>query len=113
VLKPLQAGQLRHRVTIQVASEARNSHGEMIQTWAAIDRGTVWAMIERAGGTEQLVNSQTQAIATHKLTLRYRNLTITNEHRILFNSRVFNIVSVENIDERNVVYELMCQEVAA
>lgn len=107
------AGQLRHRVTIQSASESRDGAGEVQLTWSAIDRGTVWASIEPISSTEQTDSSQQQAIATHKVTIRNSGLTVTHAHRLVFGSRTFNILSVLNVDERSILYELVCQEVAA
>ncbi len=107
------AGKFRHRVTIQSASESRDTTGELLLTWSAIERGEVWASIDPLSSTERPDSSQQQAIATHTVIIRHSNLTVTHKHRLLFGSRVFNILSVLNQDERSIFYELTCEEVAA
>ncbi len=51
----------------------------------------------------------TQADVTHRITLRYMS-GITPKMRVNYNSRIFDILSVINVGERNRELQLMCRE---
>lgn len=41
---PIQAGNLRHRITIQRETTTRDAYGSEVKTWA--DLATVWASLD-------------------------------------------------------------------
>lgn len=90
-------GELRHSVQIQRATETRQANGGTTQAFATT--ATVWAAIEPLSGRESWIGEQIRAIASHKITMRWTAVSAGN--RLLFGSRVFNIVVVVNVDERN------------
>jgi len=95
---------------VQSASESQGTTGELTKTWAT--DATVWGSIEPLSARELVQAQQIQSDITHRVTMRYRSdLTVTVEQRILFDStRVFEIISVLNRDERNEQLELLCKE---
>lgn len=104
------AGKLRHRVYIQRATEAANTYGEMVKTWASIYR--VWASVEPLTGRELERAQQVSAEATTRVKIRYTD-DVTVGDRILFGTydqRVFEINAIVNPDERNVELHLFCSE---
>lgn len=103
----MQAGRLRHRVTIQNAVEARNAYGEAIKTWSTV--ATVYASVEPIRGREMFDAEQVQSEVTHRVRLRYRP-GLTSQMRLLFNGRMFEIQTVINVNERNREVQLMCKE---
>lgn len=103
----MESGKLRHRVAVQTATEAQDAHGQAIKTWA--DTAKVWASIEPLRGREYIEARQTTATVTHRIRLRHRALTVGQ--RITHAGRVFNVESVLNPAERDVLLEVMCQEV--
>lgn len=103
----MESGKLRHRVTIQTATEAQDAHGQAIKTWA--DTTTVWASIEPLRGREYIEARQNTARVTHRIRMRHRSLDVGQ--RITHASRVFNIESVINPAERDQLLEVMCLEV--
>lgn len=104
----IEAGQLRHRVAVQNATEVRNTHGEPIRTWATAV--TVWAAIDPINGRELLLAKQVASETTHRIRMRY-HAEVTSASRLLYGSRTFQIDSVLNRDERNAEMELLCHEV--
>lgn len=108
----MRAGELRHQITIQMATTGRDSVGERTLTWTS-GRNT-WAAIWPVKGSEYFASQQLQANVTHKIRIRYQTLAnstaIGSNHRIKFGSRYFTINSVINPDERNILLELMCTE---
>lgn len=102
----MQAGQLRHRITIQQRT-ASVAHGEQSTSWT--DFVSAWAAVQPLTGTEALVGRQENAAVSHRVVVRYQP-GITPSMRVSFNGRLFDIQSVINIDERNRELHLMCLE---
>lgn len=104
----MRIGPLRQRVTLQTLSESADSYGQLQQSW--VSAGEYWAQIRPLAGKEAILAAQLRPDATHAVTLRYGVATITPAMRLLFDSRVFNIVSVLNRDERDRALDLLCTE---
>lgn len=108
----MRAGQLRHRIMIQKKKTSRNSYGEVSVTW--MDNMNCWASIEPIRGKEYFSAQQVQAGVTHRITMRHYTLAdgtkINPNCRIKYDDRYFNIQSVINPSERNIMLQLMCIE---
>lgn len=105
----MQAGNLRHRVTIQRQTEgAVDSLGEPACTWepVAID---IWASVEPLSGKAFMDAKQAQSEVSHRVRLRYRD-GITADMRVIHSGRRLHIDAVLNIGERNREMHLMCIE---
>jgi len=90
------AGLMRHRVGIQTASTSRDAAGQVTQSWSTST--TVWARIEAVSGDERNQAAQVEGRLTHRVTIRYRDISPAS--RLLFGSRVLNILAVRH--EENV-----------
>ena len=102
----LDPGRLRERVTIQQATESRNSLGEVTQTWSTfVER---WASVEGLSGREVLLSGQQQTEVTHRVRMRYVE-GMTQQMRILWRGRVFEITSLLEHHNRT-EHELLCTE---
>jgi len=66
----MRAGELRQRVTLQEATEVRDSFGEVTKTWS--DVATVWASVETLSGREFLEARQLQRATTVRVVIRWR-----------------------------------------
>ena len=107
----MQAGQLRHRVTIQQASESQNSVGEAVKSWASV--ATVWARVNPLRGTEYLAAMQAKATVDTRITMRKNAFPgLTPKHRIVFGARVFDIEAVIDVDGLGDAMEVSCKEQA-
>jgi len=104
----MNAGKLRHRVTIQELVRADDGYGGIIETWQ--DVATVWAAVEPLRGSERYRAQQVQAELSHKVTMRYR-AGVKPQMRLLHNGRVLNIEAVIDAEERHRWLELLCSEV--
>lgn len=100
-------GQLTHVVTVQQPSTSQNSFGEESVSWANF--ATVMASIEPAGGTEQISAQQVTGSVSHKIVLHHI-AGIIPKWRIVYGARVFEILSVINVEEDNRMLELSCVE---
>ena len=108
-MKPIRAGRLRFAVTIQVTTDSTNSLGEPVESWATMTGGSVQADIEPISGREFQAVQMIAAETTHKVTIRYLS-GVTPKHRVLYGSRVFDILAVRDVEERGRVMELLCRE---
>lgn len=74
----LDAGKLRHRLTIQrleniedSSGEVQDSNGDLIQEWVNV--ATVWGAIEPLSGREFIAAQAEQSKVVARITIRYRN----------------------------------------
>lgn len=95
-------GKLNKRITFQL--QDLDSEDE---EWE--DIATTWASINPISGKEYYSAETINSDLTHKIRLRYRR-GITPDMRILYNGRIFYIVSVINEYEKNTILQLMCRE---
>jgi len=100
-------GKLRHRITIEQVSETQDPDGSVIESWSTY--ATVQASIEPISGREYVAAQSTQADVTHRIRIRYLS-GIVPKMRVSYNSRIFDILSVINLGERNRELQLICRE---
>lgn len=105
----MQAGTLRRQVVIEQPSGAQNGLGEPAQSWSEV--ATVPAHIEPMGGREALVAGQLNAMSSYAIRLRFYP-GLSTRMRVRYGDRVFEIVTVQNVDERNREIVLSCIEIA-
>lgn len=111
----MQAGKLRHRVTIvrlstTPARDANNqeipAEGSRVDRWASVE--TIEKSTSNTGNEQWSANS-VLATATHKVTLR-GGTTINELDQILWGSRTFEVVSVLDPDGRAVMTVVYAME---
>jgi SPP1 family predicted phage head-tail adaptor len=100
-------GRMRHRITIQRRAITFNDLGEPVETWS--DWKRIWASVEPLSGREYFSSAQAQAEVTHRIRMR-RADGFTTTDRIVFNDRVFEVDSIQNIGERNKELVVMAVE---
>lgn len=103
-------GSLRHIVTVQTQQEATNEFGEVELTWVSLE-SNVRASIEPLSGRELFNAQQVQSDVSTRIRLRWFD-GLTSRMRIVWGSRVFQIESAINEQERNVVWTCLCREAA-
>lgn len=102
------AGRLHHRVTIQEHVTGQDEFGQPIDTWA--DVATVWAAVEPLRGREYFAAQQVNAEVTARIRTRYRK-GVRPSMRVLYDGRLYDILSVIDPEERHQELQLMCREV--
>lgn len=104
----MRAGRLRNQVTIQTPTETRSAtSGQVTKTWATLD--TVWAGIEPLSGRELIAAGAEQSEHDIRIVCRYL-AGLTTQCRVVFGSRIFQILGVVNRNERGAEMELRCTE---
>lgn len=91
-------GTMRKRVSVQKFTESRGAQGGFVRTW--VTENTVWAKVMPLGAQERIDADQTQNVRTHRVTMRFYSPGITGVDRLLFGTRILNIVSVVDPGER-------------
>ena len=95
-------GKLNKRITFQLQDLDLED-----EDWK--DIATTWANINPISGKEYYSAETINSDLTHKIRLRYRR-GITPDMRVLYNGRIFYIISVINEYEKNTMLQLMCRE---
>jgi len=109
----MRAGSLRHKITFQQLTVANDTWGHSTETWT--DYKTTQASIWSLRGVEKMESLKLDNEITHKIRIRYIT-GLTPKMRISYydykteSTRYFNILSLLNIDERNISYEIMANE---
>ena len=99
-----------HLITIQQLPESTDQYNTPMESeWQ--DVVTVWASIEPIQGREYVLLQNTQSELTTRIQIRYRP-GIKPSMRALYGSRVFDIQSVIDYEERHIDLQLMCVEKA-
>jgi SPP1 family predicted phage head-tail adaptor len=104
----IDAGKLRERVTVQIASGSTNTMGETVLAWT--NSTAVWASVEGVSARESLVNAQQEIAVTHRVRLRYLP-GLTQNMRFAWRNRTLEIVSLLEHGNRS-EHEAICQETA-
>ncbi len=104
----MQAGRLRHRITIQNFTSTKDDFGQPIESWSTF--AAVWASVEPLTGREYFQAQQTQAETSYRVRIRYR-AGVVPTMRVIHGSRTLEILAVLNAEERNREIQLMCREV--
>lgn len=103
----VQAGKLRHEVVLKTIAQTPDGAGGF--TEAPNTLATVFASIERVQESEDLNAGMLQGVITHEITFRYTaGLTISDQ--IHFGSREFEVIELDNFEERDFVTVAMCKE---
>jgi SPP1 family predicted phage head-tail adaptor len=102
----IDAGKLRERVTVQIASGSTNTLGETVLAWA--NSTAVWASVEGVSAREALVLGQQDTTITHRLRLRYLP-GLTQDMRFSWRGRTLEIVSLLEHGNRS-EHEAICEE---
>ena len=105
----LAAGSIRHRVEIQLRDEdARDAHGGISESFTKVAER--WASITPRSGRERDARAdRTEAHVTHLVTMRFVP-GLTAKNRIVHAGRIFAIVRVLNLEERDAIHEVEVQE---
>lgn len=104
----MNAGAMRCYCELQAPTETRDASGGVTKTWDLAAR--VWAAIEGTAGREFVKGLRILPEASHIARVRYTDAA-TTARRLAWRGRVFNIVAVNDVDERRAELVLQVKEV--
>lgn len=102
----IRPGELRDRITVQIASGSTNALGETVLTWS--NSTSVWAQVEGVSAREQFTAGQNQVAISHRVRMRYLP-GLTQGMRFAWHGRTLEIVSLLEHEHRS-EHEAICQE---
>lgn len=106
----MEAGRLRHKVSVQEKQATRDAFGEERIEWREVQ--PAWAAIEPLRGREFLEAANHGADITVKITLRvHGEIQLRPAMRVSWERRTFEIVSASEIETRGREWQLLCTEV--
>lgn len=107
----MQAGRLRHRVTILNYVAVRDTTGQLIEEWQ--EGKTIQAEVLGISGREQLQSGAETAQATIRLWVRFRrDVTAASRLKVLtgpFKGEVLNIIGPPIPDSKATRLEILCK----
>lgn len=103
----MQAGALRHKITIQKPCDETGHVTAFSQNWEDVCK--VRACIETIAGREVWQAEQAQSLLTHRITIRNRH-DLRPNMRVLHGCRVYEIMYITEVDEAKRWLRLMCRE---
>ncbi len=111
-MRAQKVGIYRQRVTLQALVETIDSYGQPIQSWQTVQ--TFSAEVRFLRGQELLNVRQGWATATHIITCRWQGASFAPSPTMRFvlgkDSRIFNILAFQNVEERNRQCIFTCEE---
>jgi len=101
------ASNMRHRISFQTEVATPDDEGGFEKTW--VTSTTVWASISPVLAIKQAEFKSMGVDATHRIKIR-GSIPVSEKQRILYGTRIFEILTVENIQETNVESVITCRE---
>jgi SPP1 family predicted phage head-tail adaptor len=98
---------LRHRLALQQEIQIADGAGGYVRSWQNI--ADLWAEINPISGRERLFAGQIQTEISHNVVIRYR-AGIVAGMRLLYDSRIFNIRAILNVNENDEIIKLLVDE---
>jgi head-tail adaptor len=100
----------RHQIYVQRKLSVADGEGGFADGWMNTTSSPIWAEVSPIQARQVMDYKSVGVDATHLV--RIDGLNEASEHnRITFGSRIFEILTVENIQERNVEKVIACKEV--
>jgi len=103
----MQAGKLRESVTIQQKTDVVSDSGEAVATWSTY--AAAFADIRTPSGREFFGQDKFNATVSHIVTVRWVT-GIKPEMRVLWGSRILNIIYINEDRQHAKMMQLNCME---
>jgi SPP1 family predicted phage head-tail adaptor len=99
-------GKLNKRISIMSKESVSDGGGGYKDELVEVAK--VWASMRSVSGREKYESQQAQAEVTHKVTIRYRE--VSPAHLIKLGNRIFDIQYLINVNEENKLLEIQALE---
>lgn len=100
-------GELRARLVLEEPVRTPDGGGGASESWVEV--ATVWGRIEGRPGGETVQADRVTATLTHTITIRYR-AGVVPQMRFRLETRIFHILSVVDIEDRDRRLICRCEE---
>ena len=99
--------ELRHRLMLEQLERVSDDGGGFTESWVEV--ATLWCDLRPLVGSETVEADRLAGTVSHEIALRYLP-GVLPAMRFREDARVFHIVSVINVDERNRWLKCLCEE---
>jgi len=99
----------RHLVWIERRTLTRDGEGGYTEAWARVGGSQIWASVSPIKAVQRLDYQSVEVDATHLLTFGGYDDVEEND-RVSFGTRTFEILTIENIQERDFLKVCTCKE---
>jgi SPP1 family predicted phage head-tail adaptor len=106
-VRKTQASQAQHYIYIQTKTATTDEEGGFSENWQS--GNAIPAAISPIQARQVFQYKSVNVDATHLIKVRGRT-TVSEKDRILYGIRVFEILTIENIQERDFVKVITCME---
>lgn len=109
----LNAGDLRTRGVLQQRANIADAQGGNVVTWTPV--ASVWSEVVAVTGSEGVTADQQRPLVLYNITIRYRPGVTPSEYgadaamRFVVGTRIFDIRTVIDIEERHEALLLGCE----
>jgi head-tail adaptor len=101
------ATRARHALWLQVKQSVADGEGGYSEGWVNVQQ--VFASVEPIMASQRNLNASVNVDATHRVYMR-GYISMTEGNRFLFGSRTLEILTIENLQERDFCYVVTCKE---
>lgn len=108
----ISGGRLRWKATVQSASTTTDALGRRVNTYT--DAGTMRADLREGGSVEQVYADGVASVQSYEVRVRWNDavrLGVRAIDRLVVRGRLLRITGIQNLDERDRVAVISCQEV--
>jgi|WetSurMetagenome_2_1015567.scaffolds.fasta_scaffold207254_3 SPP1 family predicted phage head-tail adaptor len=98
---------MRHYVEIQAVTRTNDGEGGVTVSWST--SATVAASVDPIKAIQQFNYKSVNVDATHLIKIR-GEITINEKNRILWGSRIFEILTIEDINENGILKVITTKE---
>jgi len=100
-------GALRHRLTLEQSSLTPDGGGGVTESWVQVAQ--FWGKIIPLSGRESVEAARIAGRYRYEITIRHR-AGVEPEMRFRLGTRIFHILSVEDVGERGLWLRALCEE---
>jgi len=101
------SSELRHQIELQLSSTSRDGEGGFYDGWVTVN--TVWASVNPISAKQRTYYNSISTEITHVIKIR-GEVECLETYQVKFGDRLFEILTVENIQENDVQKILVCKE---
>ncbi len=101
------SSELRHQITLKTSASTTDGEGGFVDGWTTV--GTTWASVSPITAKQRDYYNSLSTEITHLIKIR-GDVTCLDTYQITFDSRIFEVLTVENIQERDIVKIVFCKE---
>lgn len=101
------SSELRHQVELQIPSNSADGEGGFFDGW--VTKTTTWASVSPISAKQRDYYISLSTEITHTIKIR-GDVDCLDTYQVKYGDRCFEILTVENIQERDVLKILVCKE---